>query len=251
MLRELCRVFPETLFGPLQLYLPWLARIITLTMQPVSKFVEVWCIMEGVYYVFAKLYILWLQCKDPLEASLSSAPMMELEDRQLLWQRMLETEEDPVSFLSGWFFDSTLEQISKYDIRDFLAWSMFEGRNQEHLTSEELAQLERFVEDLEWRIGIHLYGVVTDDEDEEKEDDTDNDEKNDQMTELLNTPPRFKDNSLDLGGKSDLASPSATRGFRPKQSTSYLTECKPYAPIPFLTIFLMLCGNHDSVSFSR
>lgn len=222
----------------MQTYLPWLASIITLTMQPVSKFVEVWCIMEGIYYVFAKLYILWLQCKDPLEASLSSAPMMELDDRQLLWQRMLETEEkDPVTFISGWFFDSALEHISKYDIRDFLAWSMFEGRNQEHLTSEELAQLERFVEDLEWRISIHLYGTVV--EEDEHENDESNEEgcelradddstehaeggtKNVTSSDLLSTPQRYRRDSLGYFSESGFASPRERNGgYLPKQSKS-------------------------------
>ena len=32
---------------------------------------------------------------------------------------------------------------------DFLTWSMFEGRSQEHLTGEETAQLDMFVVDVE------------------------------------------------------------------------------------------------------
>ena len=42
-----------------------------------------------------------------------------------------------------------LEQISHYDIMDFLTWSMFEGRSQEHLTVEETAQLDTFLIDVE------------------------------------------------------------------------------------------------------
>jgi hypothetical protein len=35
---------------------------------------------------------------------------------------------------------------------------MFETRHQEHLTTAELRQLESFVEDLEYRISLQLYG---------------------------------------------------------------------------------------------
>jgi len=93
---------------------------------------------------------------------------MDIEGRQVLWQRMMDCEvEDPVGFLRGWFFDQPLENIAKYDVRDFVAWSMFEGRHQEHLTDAELRQLELFVEEVELRIGLQLYGEQTDEDDAE------------------------------------------------------------------------------------
>jgi len=52
----------------------------------------------------------------------------------------------PINFIRGWFFDESLDGITKYDMLDFLAWSMFEGRNQEHLTDEEVGELKVFVE---------------------------------------------------------------------------------------------------------
>lgn len=73
---------------------------------------------------------------------------------------MVEAEaEDPVGFITGWFFDEPIESISKYDVRDFIVWSMFESRNQEHLTLQELDQLEDFVDEIEWRISLQLYGA--------------------------------------------------------------------------------------------
>lgn len=157
--RELCVSFPETVYKPIQVYFPILAQVVS-TMEKSSVFVEVWCMIEAVFFILLKLQIKWLQLKDPLEASLSSAPMMESEERRVLWKRMMDAEsDDPVSFISGWFFDQTHENISRYDVRDFVAWSMFEGRNQEHLTGEELSQLEDFVEELENRIGIQIFGL--------------------------------------------------------------------------------------------
>ena len=163
--------FPDTLYRPLQDYVPWLAMVVS-TMQQSSTFVEVWCVIEAIFYVFLKLKIQWLQHQDPLEASLRSAPMLELDERQELWDLMMETEKDnPAGFISGWFFDEPIENISLYDVRDFAAWSMFEGRNQEHLTGDELAQLDGFVHGVEDRISIHLYGVAGNDVEPPAEED--------------------------------------------------------------------------------
>lgn len=163
VLRELCRTFPQAIFASIQRYAPWLAYTVT-ALNQVSRWVEIWCCLEAVFFIGLKLHIKWLQTRDPLEASLSAAPMMELLERSVLWGRMMECEaSDPISFLRGWFFDQPLENISKYDIRDFITWSMFEGRHQEHLTEAELRQLERFVEEVELRFSLCLYGEVVDD----------------------------------------------------------------------------------------
>jgi hypothetical protein len=94
--------------------------------------------------------------------------MLTLEERRVLWKRMTDAEaDDPVQFISGWFFDQPLDGISKYDVRDFIAWSMFEGRNLEHLTLEELEQLDYFVDEIEWRISLQMYGAVKGEYEEE------------------------------------------------------------------------------------
>lgn len=170
LLRELCRTFPATLYVPLQQYAPWLADTLT-ALQHVSRWVEIWCCLEGLFYIGLKLYIRWLQTRDPLEASLSAAPMMDLKERVVLWQRMMDCESDPETFIRGWFFDQKLDVITKYDVRDFLAWSMFEGRQLEHLTEAELRQLERFVEEFEHRLSLYLHGERgTDDDDDSLQD---------------------------------------------------------------------------------
>lgn len=159
LLRELADAFPVGFAEPIEHYVPPLARLISL-MQKSSFFMEVWAVIEGLFFILLNIHIYWLQGKDPLEASLSAAPMLGLEERRELWSTMMKSEsEDPVGFLTGWFFDLPLEQISKYDLLDFVAWSMYEGRNQEHLTQDELEQLTEFIDEIEWRISIHKYGV--------------------------------------------------------------------------------------------
>jgi hypothetical protein len=167
LLREICHSFPDTIYLCIQTYVPPVARLIAAMHQSSNLLVEVWCAIEAVFYVCLKMHIQWLQTRDPLEASLSAAPLMDLEDRRLLWQRMMDSaKDDPVTFITGWFFDQPIGSISQYDIRDFTAWSMFEGRHQEHLTVAELEQLEDFVDEVELRNSLHLYGPAEPQEDE-------------------------------------------------------------------------------------
>ncbi len=158
LLRDLCLYFPETVHQPLQNYVPWLARLADL-MNNASRSMDFWCVIEALFFITCKLKIQYLQRKDPLEASLSAAPMMDPEDRKILWDRVVEIEQkDPIKFISGWFFDQPIEDISRYDVCDFICWSLFDGRNQEHLTTEELHDLECFLEDIEYRVSLQLYG---------------------------------------------------------------------------------------------
>lgn len=168
LMRELCLRFPQTIHQPINVYLPYLATLINWMHHRSYRVLEYWCWIEGIFYLALRLHTQWLQMKDPLEASLSAAPLMEIHQRQILWQRMVECEsDDPAGWLRGWFFDiETIEVISKYDIRDFLTWCMFEGRHQEHLTTSELNQLEGFVDDLEYRISLQLYGSADEDDGE-------------------------------------------------------------------------------------
>ena len=68
--------------------------------------------------------------------------MLELRERAELWAFMLDSERGECSDLvSGWFFGEALERLTRADVLDWLAWSMFEGRNPEHLTREESRQV--------------------------------------------------------------------------------------------------------------
>ena len=111
LLRDLCLSFPDTLYASLLRYLPNLAILVEFLHERSSRFVEVWCWIEGIFYLCVKYKIRWLQAKDPLEASLSAAPIMDLEERQQLWEHMMESEHDLAGVLRGWFFDQPLENI--------------------------------------------------------------------------------------------------------------------------------------------
>ena len=158
LIRELCLQFNSFQYF-IREYLPTLYSIVS-KMTNISKFVEVWAIIEGLFYICLRLHLQWLQYKCPLELSLKAHyPLMDNQERQELFERILDAEcDDPISYLTGWFFDVDLEKISRYDVLDFTAWAMFEGRNQEHLTLEEFTQLDYFVDLTEACISRQLYG---------------------------------------------------------------------------------------------
>lgn len=184
VLRELCRQFPNTIYTFILYYTPYLANVID-HMKHVSWFVEIWCYIEAIFYISLKLQIKFLNSYDPLETSLAAAPLMSNEQRATLWNNMLLFEQNKiVPFISGWFFDSSIYHISKYDIRDFISWSMYEGRHLEHLTLSELNQLESFVKDLEELITIELYNTNNNNT-IAKNDDTENNHQN--MNESIDT----------------------------------------------------------------
>ena len=57
--------------------------------------------------------------------------MLETRERAELWELIMDSEEECSEFISGWFFGEKLENLTRYDVMDFLTWSLFEGRNME------------------------------------------------------------------------------------------------------------------------
>jgi len=67
-------------------------------------------------------------------------------------------------WLCGWFDDCNLEDINRSEAFQFISWAFFEYRSPEHLSDAELQQLISFVNELEWRISIYLFGLSLDDQ---------------------------------------------------------------------------------------
>ena len=160
LLRDLCEYFPQTVQEPLATYFPFVARLTKMMKSYYGcRFVDIWCMIEAAFFIFCKLKIRYLQSKDPLEACLSAAPMLDPDERKALWEHIMAVESEP-SWLEEWFLDKpSIESIRLYDIYDFVCWALFDGRNQEHLTTDELNDLEGYVDDLEYHISLQLYGV--------------------------------------------------------------------------------------------
>ena len=55
-LRDLCLFFPESIYRPLQLYVPLLASLADL-MSNASRIVDIWVVIEALFFVACKLKI--------------------------------------------------------------------------------------------------------------------------------------------------------------------------------------------------
>ena len=228
LLRDLCLYFPESVHQTLQIYIPFLARLADV-MKNASRLMDIWCVIEALFFVACKLKIRYLQSRDPLEASLASAPMMDPDDRKTLWDRMMEAEQnDPISFISGWFFDQPIERISRYDVCDFICWAMFDGRNQEHLTTHELHELECFLEDFEYRISLKLYGARENyqsaENDKENDSGDPNHNKDKDRHACTLSSQKANEDSESLSSSSEFSGSTAYRVPRPKRS-EYCYDC--------------------------
>ncbi len=125
--------------------------------MPCISIVNAWSTLEVLFFLFLKLKARYFEALDPLELSLKAAPIMSDDKREELFDRIMSAEQhDPISFIRGWFFDADLETISRYDTLDFLCWSVFDGRNQEHLTDAEVTSLHSFLSRLEAAISNQM-----------------------------------------------------------------------------------------------
>lgn len=222
LLRDLCVYFPEAIYHPLQTYVPFLARLAD-RMNNASRLADFWSVMEALFFIACKLKIHVLQSKDPLEASLTAAPMYDPDDRKILWERMMDAErEDPISFITGWFFDESIENISRHDVCDYICWAMFDSRNQEHLTTLELHDLESFVEDLEYLISLQLYGEKKDTDSTSKEKENANPHSTVLNERRIYSPRRNRMNSVDSQGSLSDASGYGTSVYPVPNKSAYL-----------------------------
>ena len=110
--RELCFAFPEVMLESnfMSKYVSvgvWLAR----TMRSSSFTVEVWAVIEGIFYIVLWLHRYWLNSLDTLELSLRAAPMLEICERLELWELMMDRlVHQPIYYL--WFFYSVYDSSS-------------------------------------------------------------------------------------------------------------------------------------------
>lgn len=241
--RELCYSFPQTMLegrivtGYFSAGV-WAAR----TMRSSSPVVEIWAVIEAVFYVILFLHRKWLNSLDTLELSLRSAPMLETSERDGLWELMMDSmagDDDCSEFISGWFFGEQIDKLTRYDIMDYLCWSLFEGRNMEHLTHEEMGQLAEFVADLEYKISIERHGLLEEDhvaegnENEKREDKDEVDEAvGGEHLDVPDPPSPTRQHLMQHYGVPPRGSPekiirSKRKGIRPKPNKAFqFEECR-------------------------
>ena len=107
-------------------------------------------LIEFVFYIAMKLKFAYLQSIDPLEANLKAGSIMTCEERQCLWEGVMNmhpTPKDVAAYFEEWFFGVKINDISDHELRDYISWKYFDSRNQEHLTDDEHQQLDGFLKD--------------------------------------------------------------------------------------------------------
>ncbi|CAB9502234.1 expressed unknown protein [Seminavis robusta] len=115
---------------------------------PVPTYFVVYLVLEVLFHVSMRIKLAYLQAKDPLVESLKAGGIMSLTQRKRHWnQTMNAVSDNPSKFFQDWFFGTKMEDLSIKDLRNFVAWSCFEGRLVEHLSPREMLQLDTFVRD--------------------------------------------------------------------------------------------------------
>uniref|UniRef100_A0A7R9U1V0 AB hydrolase-1 domain-containing protein n=1 Tax=Pinguiococcus pyrenoidosus TaxID=172671 RepID=A0A7R9U1V0_9STRA len=64
------------------------------------------------------------------------------------WDLALQESPDVKQFISGWFYDTTFEDITKEDITEFLCWGVY-GKQSKFLDRSQLRNIDKAVKDLE------------------------------------------------------------------------------------------------------
>lgn len=98
-----------------------------------------WCIAETAFYGFFLWYRVHLQ-KDTIHP-----PLRRREERRALFDKVRSEIHDPRKFIEGWFRGAKIEDIGREDLKDFLSWAFWEGRN----GKEDEDELEGLVQETE------------------------------------------------------------------------------------------------------
>jgi hypothetical protein len=116
---------------------------------------------------------------------------------------------------------------------------MVDGRNQEHLTTKELHELECFVEDLEYRVSLKLHGQKDADEVNDDENISPNDRPMSTFTPTKDNVSNDEEDTISSASASEL---SGTPGRpRPKKCTFLLFNPKRLYRYPYTAHHVVLC----------
>lgn len=110
-------------------------RAYVATQWPSLTALATWCLAETAFYCFFLWYRTHLQ-REAIHPHLRTK-----QQRKELFDKVRSEIHDPEKFLSGWFRGAKIEDIGREDLREFLAWAFWEGRNVAH----DEAELEELV----------------------------------------------------------------------------------------------------------
>lgn len=134
----------KCVFGNQDLELEWLCT----KLHDAPQWLLWLLVAEATFYLAMKVKLAYLQSVDPQIAYLKAANIMTLSQRQVLWDRVMKAEADTMTeYFQTWFFGTSMDRVTVHELQNFISWCYFDGRNQEHLSEEEIQQLDKFISD--------------------------------------------------------------------------------------------------------
>ncbi|KAK5109847.1 hypothetical protein LTR62_006454 [Meristemomyces frigidus] len=104
-----------------------------------TTLLQKWCLAETLFFVTFLWYRGYLQ-HDAIHP-----PLRSKEERKALFEKVRSEIHDPARFLKGWFRGAEVESIGREDLKEFMSWAFWEGRD-EASDEEELEELTAHVE---------------------------------------------------------------------------------------------------------
>ncbi|CAK4030328.1 hypothetical protein AC579_4856 [Lecanosticta acicola] len=104
-----------------------------------------WCIWfpEAFFYLYFLGYARYIQCEAV------HPPKRTREERLALFSKVRSEIYDPVSFLSGWFRGSRIEDIGRKEMERFVDWAFWDGRASEAGEEGDAAEIEEYIQKIE------------------------------------------------------------------------------------------------------
>ncbi|KAK5135614.1 hypothetical protein LTR08_005094 [Meristemomyces frigidus] len=113
---------------------------------PSFNFAQYWCIAEAGFYLWFLYY------RTVLQRAAVHPPLLDQRGRRALFEKVKSEIHDTERFLSGWFREAKVEDIGREDLKEFLAWTFWEGR----VGEEDDGELEVFAGEVEAMLGRRL-----------------------------------------------------------------------------------------------
>ena len=132
-------IFPLQWLGPAcTAYTAWTIGRTWPTVPAITGF-RVWCAAETAFFLF------FLGYRVHLQREAVHPPLRSKKDRKALFAKVRREVHDPDKFMSGWFRGAKPEDIGREDLKEFLSWTLWDGRAELTPGGAEEKELDYYV----------------------------------------------------------------------------------------------------------
>ena len=118
--------------------------------RPLPLPFSIWAVAESGFFL-----VIYLPLKALLQREADHPKPPPKSERQLLFQRCLDSVSDLKEFLSGWFFGCPLPHIDRENVKEFYAWSLM-NKKYDDVDDAQASELGEYVEQLEGRFNQRI-----------------------------------------------------------------------------------------------